>query len=77
MSLKWKRWKDPEIFDDYYTECPYCHYCYADNAYFEMDQFPFCPHCGKKVKVVKDELRLVYVYKGKPRRGKEEKVEAL
>lgn len=39
------------------TSCSICHYPYSDGAFFEVENWDYCPNCGNKMFTKKDWLK--------------------
>lgn len=40
------------------TFCSVCGYGYSDGAFFEVEDFDYCPHCGATMKVDREDVEL-------------------
>lgn len=43
---EWRNYENSDYSGGGYTECGACGYCYAWGAFFEADDFNYCPSCG-------------------------------
>lgn len=41
------------------TFCSVCGYGYSDGAFFEVEDFDYCPHCGATMKVDRRDIELL------------------
>ena len=48
---KWSVEFSPAYKGGAYCECSQCNYKFAMGAYFEPDEWKFCPYCGAKMEV--------------------------